>query len=232
MEATSIEALIERLAHENPRWRAEAEARLVSLGEAAVVPLKVALRSPVVSVRVHAAQALGRLNHVFRARAYAGPAPEYAQAPVMELGRMLSDTEANGAAAIAAEKALVKMGAVTALTLFLDGPGAPRALRALGLIGSTDLDSIAKIRACLSAPHAPTRAEAAVALVLCLGEAGVAEVSPLLSDPDKWTRYAVAEALAKLGVTAARPVLEAALSDDEEPWIAGWAEGLLDLLPS
>src|SRR5258708_8050165 len=62
-EPVRPEVLISRLTSENQAWRAEAEARLVSLGEAAVDPLIAALRHANPAVRVHAVHALARLRN-------------------------------------------------------------------------------------------------------------------------------------------------------------------------
>lgn len=225
MEATSIPALIARLAEDNPRWRAEAELRLVKHGLPALPALIVALKSPVVSVRVHAAQALGKLGDAMRAHAYAGASTAEACDGLADL---LTDTEANGAAGIAAEKALILWSAVSVLGARLRGPAAPRALRALGVLRTTDEVIVTLIREALVSTDAATRTQAAVALLLTFGADSIEETAPLLRDPDKWVRYGVAEPLAKLGVRRSRVVLEAALADDDEgAWVRSWAEELL-----
>src|SRR6266849_5369193 len=114
-EQVRPEVLISRLTSENQAWRADAEARLVSLGEAAVDPLIAALRHANPAVRIHAVHALARLR-----------SPR-AIAPVIGA---LSETENTGAVAIAAEKALVEWGQPVKSALLDAAKAGPEAVRA------------------------------------------------------------------------------------------------------
>lgn len=214
-----VEKLIARLAEPNPLWREHAEHHLCRLGEAAVPPLISALAHGSAQVRVHAAQVLGRLQ---AARA------------VEPLAAALSEGADRGALAIAAEKALVAIGAAALPALLRvatqgDPRTAARALRAVGLIGERSDDVERTLRASFAASDSGVRTQAAAAW--CELGLSTDEVAPLLSDADKWVRYLVAEAMAKRGDERARPVLEAAAADDEEPWLPSWAEDLLAELP-
>jgi HEAT repeat protein len=212
------EILISRLTSPNESWRVAAEARLVSLGEAAVPALMGALRHANPAVRVHAAYALGRIGN---------------PAAIPAVVAALADAENNAAVAIAAEKALVSWGEQVKGALLhaaLQGPPnvRPRALRALGKIGGEDLEH--PLRALISDPLPAVRAQAASALGQIAGARAVEAMSPLLQDSDKWVRYEVAEALVHLGSVRGRSVLEQAREDPEEEgsYLRRWADELLD----
>lgn len=212
------EVLISRLTSPNESWRVDAEARLVSLGEAAVPSLIGALRHANPAVRVHAASALARIGN---------------PAAIPAMVAALEDTENNAAVAIAAEKALVSWGQEVKGALLqaaLQGPPhvRPRALRALGKIGGEDLEH--PLQALISDPVPTVRAQAASALAQISGARAVEAISPLLEDRDKWVRYEVAEALVHLGSVRGRSVLEQARDDPEEEgsYLRRWADELLD----
>jgi HEAT repeat protein len=218
MEQIRPEQLITRLGSANEGWRVDAEARLVSLGQAAVQLLINALGHAYPQVRLHAATALSRIGD-----------PRGIPAVV----RLLGDTENRGAAAIAAEKALVGFGAAAVEALLeasLRGPEEirPRALRALGQV-ATKAQAPA-IEGLLLDPSPAVRTQAGVALCTVLGEGAIEKVAPLLIDLDKWVRYGVAEALVKIGCTRGRKALQEAHKDPEEAgsYVTFWAEDLLD----
>jgi HEAT repeat protein len=100
----------------------------------------------------------------------------------------------------------------------------------LGRIGGEDLDPA--LRPLLGDPLASIRGQAAAALGTAIGERAVEVIAPLLTDPDKWVRYSVAEALVRIGSVRGRAVLEQARADVEEQgtYIRFWAEDLLDHL--
>ncbi|HME91734.1 MAG TPA: HEAT repeat domain-containing protein [Myxococcaceae bacterium] len=217
-EPVRPEVLISRLTSDNQSWRADAEARLVSLGEEAVDPLIGALRHANPSVRIHAVHALARLR-----------SPR-GIAPVIDA---LADTENRGAVAIAAEKALVDWGEPVKSALLQSvktGSEAvrARALRALGKIGGEDLEP--SLRAMLADPLPSIRGQAAAALGAAIGPRAVEIIAPLLEDSDKWVRYGVAEALVRIGSVRGRDVLEQARADVDEQgtYIRFWADDLLD----
>jgi len=218
-ERIDPELLVERLSSDHEGWRADAELRLVELGEAAVEPLLRALRHPSPSVRLHAARALSRMRE------------PRALGPIVAA---LGDAENFGAVAIAAEKALVGWGAPARPALqeaALRGPeeARPRAIRALGQVGGDELE--APLRRLLADPSAAVRTQAAAALAAAFGERAIGWIEPLLADGDKWVRYGVAEALVRAGSVRGRGALEEALRDPEEDaGIRGWAEELLDEL--
>jgi HEAT repeat protein len=217
-EAVRPEVLISRLTSDNQLWRANAEARLVQMGEAAVDALIGALRHAHPSVRVHAVHALAKLRSI------------RALPPVIAA---LADLENNGAGAIAAEKALIDWGedAKPALLQAAQSGADPiraRAVRALGKIGGADLKP--SLVSLLGDSSVAVRTQAAVAIAAVSPTDALQLLAPLLKDSDKWVRYGVAEALARLGSVRARSTLEAARDDPEEQgsYIRFWAEELLD----
>src|SRR5258708_17456770 len=170
-EEVAPEVCISRLTEENRAGRADAEARLVSLGEAAVDPLIAALRHANPAVRVHAVHALARLR-----------SPR-AIAPVIGA---LSETENTGAVAIASEKALVEWGQPVKSALLDAAQAGPQAVRAralpaLGRIGGEDLDPA--LRPLLGDPLASIRGQAAAALGTAIGERALRAIAPLRSAP-------------------------------------------------
>jgi HEAT repeat protein len=217
-EQVRPEILISRLTSTNESWRVDAEARLVSLGEAAVPALIGALRHANPAVRIHAVHALARIGNANALPAVIGA---------------LEETENNGAVAIAAEKALVAWGNAAKpalLELASRGPSRvrPRALRALGRIGGEDLR--APFQALLADAEPPVRTQAAVGLAQAIGRSAVDLIEPLLADPDKWVRYGVAEALVQIGSTRGEQVLRQARDDPEDvgTYLRFWADDLLD----
>jgi HEAT repeat protein len=217
-EPVRPEVLISRLTSPNESWRVDAETRLVALGEAAVDALIGAMQHAYAAVRVHAAHALAKIGD------------PRALAPLVAA---LADTDNNAAGAIAAEKALVAWGEEAkkpVLEAALNGPVnvRPRAIRALGRIGGTDLGSM--LRPLLADPAAAVRAQAAAALAAALQQDAIGQIAPLLADPDKWVRYGVAEALVQVGCVRGQAVLEAAREDPDEEggYVKLWAEELLD----
>lgn len=218
MTGRRVRALIERLAADPQPWRFEAEQELVQLGGPAIEPLLAALEEGGPSVRLHAVRALGRIGDL------------RALGPVVAA---LAETENLGAVAIAAEKVLVHWGEAAKPALLeaaLSGPeGArPRALRALGALGGEEL--AAPLSPLLAHASPPIRLQAAVALGRALGAKATGLIAPLLSDPDVWVRYGVAEALVQLGSGLGDAVLrQAALApEDDDEGVRAWAEALLE----
>jgi len=219
-ETVRPELLIARLTSDNEVWRVDAEARLIGLGAAAVPLLLGAMHHASAAVRIHAAHALARI------RDPRGIGP---------LVAALGDTDANGAGAIAAEKALVEWGEPVKEAL-LEGaqrgpePTRARAVRALGRIGGPELEK--PLRELLASPSPGVRTQAAAGLARILGGGAAEALTPLLSDPDKWVRYGVAEALVKVGSARGEAVLQEAANDPEEKGTHTqfWAEELLDQL--
>jgi HEAT repeat protein len=212
------EILISRLTSEHETWRVEAEGHLIALGAAAVEPLVAAMHHASPAVRLHAVHALGRIGD-----------PRGLPAVVKALG----DTENLGAVAIAAEKALVAWGeparaALTEVATRGDEAVRPRALRALGKIGGTELQGV--LSPMLKDPAGPVRTQAAAALLGAIGAAGVGLVAPLLEDPDRWVRLGVAEALVGVGSTRGEAVLREVNQDPEEQGqhLQFWSDELLD----
>ena len=217
-EPVRPEVLISRLTSDNQSWRADAEARLVSLGEQSVAPLIGALQHANPAVRIHAVHALAKLR-----------SPK-AIAPVVDA---LADTENRGAVAIAAEKALVDWGEPVKPALLESAQAGgeavrARALRALGKIGGEDLESSFTVM--LADPLPSIRGQAAAALAMAIGQRAVEIIAPLLEDADKWVRYGVAEALVRIGSIRGREILEQARGevDEQGTYIRFWAEDLLD----
>jgi HEAT repeat protein len=217
-EAVRPELLIARLTTDNEVWRVDAEARLIGLGAAAVPVLIGAMHHASSAVRIHAAHALARIRD------------PRGIAPVVEA---LGDSDANGAGAIAAEKALVEWGEPAKAALLEAAQRGPeavraRAVRALGRMGGADLEG--PLRALIADPSPGVRTQAAAGLAEVLGAGAVEVLRPLLADPDKWVRYEVAEALLRVGSAAGEAVLQEAASDPEEKGTHTqfWAEELLD----
>jgi HEAT repeat protein len=219
-EAVKPEVLVSRLASDNEQWRLEAEARLIALGPSAVDLLIGASRHARPSVRLHAVHALAIIGD---ARGI----------PVVVAA--LGDSENLGAVAIAAEKAVVEWGAPAKPELLsaakseaVPVPVRARALRALGKIGGADLE--APLAALLASPAPAVRTQAAAAFAQIAQERSFDMLRPLLSDPDKWVRYGVAEAFVRQGSVLGEEVLEEAKDDPEERGghTQFWAEDLLD----
>ncbi len=201
MDSAEAAALIEKLGSAPVRQRVEAELRLVEARQ--VGPLIGALCDRRVEVRVHAAHALGRLG-------------DPAAAPALRA--LLADSENHGAAAIAAEKALVALGAGAVEALLwaaTHGPGRARALRALSGVPEAAARAD-ELRPLLRDQEAPVRRQAGLAFLALRGRAAVAALTPLLSDPDKWVRYELAVGLGELGCLRGRACLLEAVADEEE----------------
>ncbi len=202
------------------RWRVEAEARLATLGPAAVEPLIGQLERASVPGRFHAVRALAAL-------ARQGSAERVVEALVRHLG----DEESHAAVAIAAEQMLVQLGPASAAVLLRaarDGALPPtaraRALRAISKIGLGQLSEIAPL---LRDPAPGVRRQAAAASAAVGGPEAALALRDLLKDPDRFVREGAAEALLTLGSGAGRLIFEEALADPEE---RGWAEEMLERL--
>lgn len=217
-EHASAKVLLSRFALEQEKWRVEAEDALVALGDTVVDLLIGALGHARPEVRYHAVRALARLRC---ARA------------VPTIAAHLGDTENRGAVAIAAEKALVDLGAPAVEALLAaarDGAEAvrPRAVRALGRIAATPVEAL---RTLCASPQWTVRAQALAALARRAGEAAVPTLVAAIGDAEDWVRRSAAEALVDLRHPAGRPLLERILGDrDEEFDQHVWAQNLLDRL--
>lgn len=205
--------LIARFTAEEPQWRLEALGALVKLGSTAVAPLLEAAQSPLVAVRVHAVQALGKLRD------------ERGLAVVLGA---LGERENHGAVAISAERALVEWGpgckaALTYQALFGADSVRPRAVRVLGKLGGSSASLVRLLGDALDT----VRLQAAEALAFADPKAALIELPPLLDDRTDFVRHGVAEALVGLGSSLATPLLAQALKDEATQ---AWAEGLLEVL--
>ena len=214
----SEKVLVSRLALPEERWRVDAENALVQMGEKAVDVLIGALGHANPHVRFHAVRALSRLG---------------ARRALTPLVERLSDRDNNHAVAIAAERALVELGA-DAVPALLDvakngkDDVRPRAVRALGRIPSAPAEAFRELS---RSPDWTVRAQAVAALAKRAGDAAVPDLIAALKDQEDWVGRAAAEALVDLRHAEGKPLLQRVLDDPDEEFNQHvWAENLLDRL--
>jgi HEAT repeat protein len=208
--------LIARFSSEDPQWRLDAVARLVATGPSILPLLLEAAQDPSVAARVHAVQALGKLQD-----------PGGLAVVVAALG----ETANNGAVAIAAEKALIAWGrpacgpSVGYVALYGAGNARARAVRVLGNYRCPELPPF--LVRLLGDSLDTVRLQAAEALAAMDPDRARLQLPPLLDDRTDFVRWGVAEALVKLDSPLGEVVLAEALTHEETH---DWAEELLEQL--
>ena len=208
--------VISRFSADEPQRRLEAVATLVAAGPSSLPTLLDAAQHPLVAVRVHAMQALGRLRDPL------GLAVVVAA---------LAETANHGAVAIAAERALIEWGrpacgpSVRYVALYGAESARARAVRVLSHYRCPELPPL--LMRLLGDPIATVRLQAAEGLAAMDPERARVQLPPLLDDRVDFVRWGVAEALVKLDCPLGSPVLAEALQHDETH---DWAEALLEQL--